>query len=339
MTLLLCQDGWSATNTWYEKSIPIAPRYQWNTNWGYCGETSFISAGLHYGQYTSQWTARELGCNCTGAAQRKASSQVLLGTPTAMRAANAMMLDTEWFDAQAQESTPEFLAWVKEHFIAGHVVIIGVYNNVNMLNEGGVGQATYDHIVPVLGIGSPDPLDDRNTHFNPADNILISDNGLFTAGSKTPFLYQYRNSDFMKTRAQANVIGGALYGIRKTPKNYGAAVTGILDEDRVTLRVRLRVKPNNEGMQNEPYMSERPPSQPISLTADVEIPDPSQEYNVYLYDDFRKVPQVNFNSAKNQANALAIWRIPRGEGSRRSITIDAMSGDTRIFRAVPAAAP
>ncbi len=33
----------------YRVSNPIPPRTQWNANYGYCGETSFISAGLNYG--------------------------------------------------------------------------------------------------------------------------------------------------------------------------------------------------------------------------------------------------------------------------------------------------
>ena len=44
----------------YHFTHNIAPRLQWNENSGYCGETSFISAGLHFGQYCSQFTARSL---------------------------------------------------------------------------------------------------------------------------------------------------------------------------------------------------------------------------------------------------------------------------------------
>ena len=44
--------------TRYSYDLGVAPRLQWNSNYGYCGETSFISAGMYFGQYTSQWTAR-----------------------------------------------------------------------------------------------------------------------------------------------------------------------------------------------------------------------------------------------------------------------------------------
>jgi hypothetical protein len=33
----------------YVVTNPIPPRTQWKANWGYCGEVSFISAGLYYG--------------------------------------------------------------------------------------------------------------------------------------------------------------------------------------------------------------------------------------------------------------------------------------------------
>ena len=47
-------------NTDYQKYLPILPREQWETNLGYCGEVALISAGLHYGQYLSQYDARDL---------------------------------------------------------------------------------------------------------------------------------------------------------------------------------------------------------------------------------------------------------------------------------------
>ena len=43
------------TATWSVDN-PIPPRLQWNENNGYCGEMSFISAGLYYGQYLCNTT-------------------------------------------------------------------------------------------------------------------------------------------------------------------------------------------------------------------------------------------------------------------------------------------
>jgi len=45
-----------------EKTQKIISRrvFQWDANYGYCGEVSLISAGLYYGQYISQYDARAL---------------------------------------------------------------------------------------------------------------------------------------------------------------------------------------------------------------------------------------------------------------------------------------
>ena len=51
-------------------------------------------------------------------------------------------------------------------------------------------------------------------------------------------------------------------------------------------------------------------------------------YNVYLYDDFAKVPVSNFNASA--ANAVQLWTIPPGSGATWSKTITAMSNETRV---------
>ena len=61
----------------YRVNNPIPPRTQWNANYGYCGETSFISAGLNYGQYLSQYDARAVAS--PNIRQSLPDSQLLLG--------------------------------------------------------------------------------------------------------------------------------------------------------------------------------------------------------------------------------------------------------------------
>lgn len=76
-----------STATYWERGTVMSPRFQWNANSGYCGETAFISAGMRFGQYTSQWTARSLAS--PGVDQWKPSSQLLLGVND-LRAAKAI---------------------------------------------------------------------------------------------------------------------------------------------------------------------------------------------------------------------------------------------------------
>jgi hypothetical protein len=69
----------------------------------------------------------------------------------------------------------------------------------------------------------------------------------------------------------------------------------------------------------------------------VSIPDDDVAYNLYLYDDFADVPTAGFNAAAHRASQS--WQIPAGSGPIWKLTIDAMSDQTRIFRAVPVTAP
>ncbi len=321
--------------TWFERGTPMAPRLQWNANDGYCGETSFISAGMLFGQYTSQWTARALAS--PGIPQWKSSAQLLLGTASEQRAARAMKLDAKYFDSARQRSVPQYLAWVKKRFLRGDAVIIGVLNNTTTLNEPGPGDREYDHIVPVFGFGSTKQLNASTATYRPTDTITISDNGLHNVGPNYPYLYSYELAGFPRSRSAANAPGGPLYSLRKWPRNYATAITGVVDPEGVTIPVRLTSNVNGEGLQNEPVLNEPPVPTPMTLTARVRIPDQSVAYRVYLYDDFAKVPSRNFNA--KAANAIQSWTIPPGSGATWRVTIDAMTDQTRVFRAVPMSAP
>lgn len=340
-------------STPFNQATTMPARLQWNSNYGYCGETSFISAGLQYGQYTSQWTARNLASG--GGDEWDAGNQLLLGSPpdgNALPAAAAMKLSaTARYTNTAKTST--YLAWVKQEFLAGNVVIMGVFNNVNILGEGGSGDALYDHIVPVMGIGSQQPLTGANAKkYFATDTITISDNGLYTphpnsqpnvpgntANNPTASaLYTYQFGKFQKTRAQANRGSSVadLYSIRSQPSNFAVSVSGIVDTTPggpVTIPVRLTASTNNEGFQNDEYLYSAPTATPLTLTAHVTIPDQTKDYKLYLYDDFAKVPTQDFNA--QAANAINEWDIPAGSGSSVTIPVSANTGQNRIFRAVP----
>lgn len=324
--------------TYYERGTVMTPRFQWNANSGYCGETAFISAGMRFGQYTSQWTARSLAS--PGIDQTNASSQLLLGENDLL-AAGAMRLRATPFDSGNQKTVRQFLQWVKERFLDGDVVIIGVLNNTKILNEWpeDKGDAYYDHIVPVFGIGSGLPLSDLR--YDKSDLITISDNGLRTVGDNVPYLFTYSFASFPRTRAGANAIGGPVYALRHRPENFGTAVKGVIDPDGVTIPVLLTSDVDSEGVQNgegpDQLMVAPPPGMPITLTAHVTIPDTNKAYRLYLYDGFTNVPTNNFNASA--AHAMTNWIIPAGGGSTWSVTITNLSSDTRVFRAVPTEAP
>ena len=318
----------------FKQRLPIAPRIQWNANFGYCGEVSFISAGMMFGQYTSQWTARSLAS--PGVAQTEESSQLLLGEND-LAAASRMRLRAIGFPTTTQRSTPDYLAWVKQQTLGGRPVIIGVYDNMRVLEEPLPGEDEYDHIVPVVGIGSRQPLKANASRYFGTDVVTFSDNGVYDDGGAYPGLFSYRFDQFQKTRAQANAPAGAVYSLRNTPPNYAAAIAGVADTGGVTVPVRLTSNVDNEGVQDQEVMTRPPAAKPISLTATVRIPNPAKAYNVYLYDSFAKVPVAGFNAARGMA--IRSWRIPAGQRTPWTTTVSTMSNRTQVFRAVPTSAP
>ncbi len=221
-----------ATAAAFRVESPMAPRLQWNANRGYCGETAYIAAGMTFGQYTSQWTAR--GLAAPGLRQTAWASQLLLDWPGGdwRTAATAMRLRATGFDhTQYEDASPTyagvFLSWVKRQFLDGGRVIIGVLDNAALLGEAGAGDPVYDHIVPVQAIASSRPLVARDDPGNAADYeqryygddvLTIGDNGLFTpiAGGRNfgagntagnprgSTLYSATFDGIQRSRAEAN---------------------------------------------------------------------------------------------------------------------------------------
>ena len=77
-TVVAAREG-SPIPTRFQQAIDVPPRRQWNENSGYCGETSFISAGMYFGQYCSQFTARSIASPGVPSRTRRASSSA--GSP------------------------------------------------------------------------------------------------------------------------------------------------------------------------------------------------------------------------------------------------------------------
>lgn len=325
----------------YTFTHDIPPRLQWNENSGYCGETSFITVGMFFGQYCSQFTAREIAS--PGVAQSDPASQLLLGVNDLATAAK-MRLEAIEFDSRAQRSTDEFLAWVKSNTLAGRVVLIGVFNNGVILGEWTSvedGDPEYDHIGWVRGIKSRQPLDTHVGEYLAEDELTFCDNGLFGPSVGFPptmyqFFFHYTFHSFQGTRVEANNPNGPLYMLRNTPPNYALAIAGVSDPDGVTVPVRLRSSSDTEP-QIAPNTSVPPQPVPITLTATVTLPDPEASYNLYQYDSFEKVPTTGFNAAAR--NAARVWTIPPGSGAEFTVELNVLSDRTVIFRAVPTSAP
>lgn len=294
-------------------------REQWESNWGYCGETSLIAIGMSFGQYASQFTVRELAS--PGIPQDQESSQLLLGV-NGEAAARAMHLTASEYSGSAAKSgsakAPRFLSWIRDRMNAGVRVMLGVYVK-------GLQDREYDHIVPAVDVVTSGLKDGGQRVLQ--DRLFFADNyGHIQSGT-------FR--DLWRNRRQANVSSAPPYSIPAGVGNYALAVRGVADPDRVTIPVILQASRNNEPVLLDGAL-QPPTPEPLAIRATVLIPDQNQSYNVYRYDDFRQVPEASFNAAA--ASAVQSWLIPAHSGVSVSFDIDVLTSDTVVFRAVPTTA-
>lgn len=321
----------------YTDSLAIPARLQWNGNYGYCGEVSFISAGLYYGQYVSQYDARAIAS--PNVAQNLESSQLLVGVNDAA-AASRMRLAYARPTGAALTSAPAFLAWVKGNVVSGAPVIIGVYANANKFYGSrnlNYGDPEYDHIVTVTGWTSSRTPTTPATYYSD-DRITLEDHGVWTgtANGLPPYFFQYTLGSFQQTRRGANASTAAVYSL-KNGGNYGIAITGVMDTDKKTVPVRLSTSQNFESPAIRDGRNNRPAASQITLTITVSGLTPGVPYNLYRYRTVSNIPTASFNA--NAAKAAQKWVIQISSGSTYVQTLTIQSSETAAFRAVPASAP
>lgn len=321
----------------YTDGIDIPPRLQWNSNFGYCGEVSFIEAGLFYGQYVSQYEARAIAS--PGKSQANANAQLLLGGNDTAAAARMRLTYTKP-PVAARTSAHAFLAWTKGNVMTGTPVTIGVFTNeykfYNKSNPN-QGDPDYDHIVTVTGFTSPHPPATPAAYYGD-DRISFEDHGLWTGtpDEAPPYIFTYALGGFQKTRQEANAPAASIYSL-KNGGNYGIAITGVIDTDKMALPVRLTTSQNFEKPAIPNHSTIRPAASPLALTVTVSGLKPGVIYNLYRYDTVANIPTGSFNA--NAAKASEMWPIRISSGSSYVKTITIESNETAAFRAVPASAP
>ena len=322
---------------------PLPPRLQWNENYGYCGEVTFISAGLYYGQYLSQYDARAIASK--GKPQSTKKAELLLGTNDQYAAAQMRLTGSEWTPG-AHSTTDDFLAWVKGEVIQGHPVAIGVYENwkrfyattpTTATTTPTAGDPIYDHIVVVTGISSRYPLTLPATYY-PDDELKFSDNGLWTGGTsdETPggeptYFFTIRFDSFQATRQKANTSAN-IYSLPDAVTNYGIAITGIIDPGHETVPVRVATSLNYETPQIGKGSNTRPMAMPLTLAVTVTGLQPGTSYDLYRYDTVSKVPTSGFGPQGTS------WQLQfTATGTSYTLVQPVLSSDQVIYRAVPAA--
>ena len=329
-------------------SLALPPRQQWQVNYGYCGEVSFITAGLYYGQYVSQYDARAAAT--PGVDQSRSDSQLLVSVNDLTAASNMHLNAVEWSSQAASSSTDQFLAWVKGYVLAGYPVIIGIY--VDQLAPGtSAGFPEYDHIVAVDGIASNHPLAQGLQQAYYADDILqFSDNsGYYHADYPDPgndptladFLFQYGFGAFQRTRIEANAADAPPYSLAShvdgRTQNAGVAITGVIDLDNETVPVRLATDRNDESPAIADGSNARPPAEPLTLTATVYGLTAGVGYKVYQYDSLAAIPDSAFNA--HASAAVQTFTFTAAGSTYVLPPIAIQSNQVAAFRAVPASAP
>ncbi|CAF1236975.1 unnamed protein product [Rotaria sordida] len=216
--------------------LDIPARLQWENGHGYCGETAIQSFGLYYGAWISQKLVRSIN---NGEYLLRKVSKDDHRNPTHTLSVLHFTYD-EWdLENSPQPQFHDYCCWMKRSIIRGHPVMFVVYL-LYMHDE------DYDHIMPAIGVRFRD-----ENQYDP-DDVLIYYN-----------LYHLRQ---IERKMSENDLAATRKTCRKhcgeggcIPLNidYGIAVTGILDENHVTLPVRLSVSAWNEP-NTHPAYNEKP---------------------------------------------------------------------------------
>lgn len=295
----------------------ISQRKQWNANYGYCGETSFITSLMYYGGYMSQYDMRELAMSLMTKKpknQTVESSQLLL---------NSYNIDTKVADAlyfsyekYTGNSPDDFVQWIKKHTDNMIPVIIGVYESNAILEDKNDGDDTYDHIVSALSVN---------------DNMVtICDNGLYTPDN----IPQYIIDDIpIMTREDAynNDSIYAIPDIEAMLGNWGVAITGITVPPeciRLQLTSDIIEEPEMENGSNIP-----PKGVPLKLTIHMYDLQEGTTYNLYRYNNINNVPINNFNTNYNTKKIGTL--IKNFKYNDNTIIDNINTSDIAIYRCVP----
>ncbi|CAF1355953.1 unnamed protein product [Adineta ricciae] len=246
--------------------LDIPPRLQWENGNGYCGETAIQSFGLYYGAWISQQLVRDIN---KGEYLLHKLSTNDCRDPLNTLSALGFTYDVWNWKNSPQPQFRDYCCWMKRSIIKGYPVMFVVY--LRYFHD-----EFYDHIMPAFGVRFRD-----ENQYDP-DDVLIFCNLYHDKLIER----QMNENDFIATRktcAKHCGEGGCIpFGI-----DYGISVTGIRDEDHVTLPVRLSV-----SAWNEPNLHPAYNEQPVEMDGIVTIRNLTvgQEYTVLRYSSYEYVP-------------------------------------------------
>eukprot|EP00759_Apiculatamorpha_spiralis_P025473 PhF_6_TR28680/c0_g1_i1/m.42150 len=263
--------------------LDVPPRYMWgwyddtlaNTR-GYCGETSFQSHGIYYGNWISSELMRQKGDNY----------ELLIGTTDVKTAINASFT-YDVFDNSGSSGTQinRVKPWIANHIEAGHIIVGGWMEF--KLN----GQSDYDHIMPVVGY--------RKDSAGNAVGLYYND--LWLANQSRYFNF----SVDVKNRTQCNTsvtqTQPVPYCIPANVSLYMIALTGIVDPLNETIRMQLIVPSNKEP---DWGFEDKLNQKPILFNVSAKFTNLTigAKYGVLRFNSFSSLPKSQFYQSQNFTN-------------------------------------
>ncbi len=230
-----------ASTSYIVPNATVAPFYQWESNNGYCGEVSLMSAGLAAGQWISQYNTRIIcggffgpEANGSGVSLLQAgnpltksddyNAELLIENPSqgltgpydydwaARCAANAGLSLAQYPSTTGYQHAntglagyQDFMSWIKAQIIAGHQVTLGV-----MLNPAAGGSdPQYDHIVNVIKIGTNHAPTDAT--YYPDDVLYFDEHGVYTLKVNAKGVWSFATNPSVPLGAGSDTTGCTPY--------------------------------------------------------------------------------------------------------------------------------
>jgi len=319
----------------YDWRLNIPARFQVENNYGYCGEVSFIEAGLYYGQYFSQYDMRKLSAAASGVTtniQSDENSQLLLGVNDA-QVASVIKLNYALYASDNDCSSGHSsrgLAWIKSQVQLGFPTVIAVYYN-------GASNSDYDHIVTVTQVSSAY----NDTAYHATDTLKLEDHGAWPNVVLTPttsqYFYSFPFGSFQGTRNQAN-SGNQAYFLPSDTSicTYAISITGPVDNSspKQLVPVSLATSINYE---NEIADGSNTIPSALAVTLTITVGNSAnplvvgRSYTVYKYISETLVPTSNFHSYAANAAAKTVFTATAGT---YTYTENIMSSNKAIYRAL-----
>uniref|UniRef100_A0A0G4GXC6 Peptidase C39-like domain-containing protein n=1 Tax=Chromera velia CCMP2878 TaxID=1169474 RepID=A0A0G4GXC6_9ALVE len=335
LTGAAAQGGWSVRpppRSWGgrgDRVLDVQQRFQWQTNYGYCGEVSLQIAAMYWGTWVSAWTIREMKIaqdymnTRRWIGQEEKDSQYVIrdGEDPIIAALHLQYSPFASNSIPAPQYEP-FMVWMKRQIQSGSPVIFATFVHSSQ-------DEWYDHIAVGHGILS-DTVND--SQFRSRDVILWSPLQYSNLGGTDS---GYTFGSFSNTRRGTD--GRRQSEIFQVPRDtcFGIAISGHDNWRADSTRVSVEYEP----FPDENYLSGCNrgtrcfrPDENEPLVATVHDLTPGQSYTLLRFDGPANLPSGDYCAS----NAFTRRWDFTARGTTHSVRDRVHQLDVSFFRAVSA---